>query len=108
MADLADETFADFPAGRPGRQQTDLAFRRSGPRRQVAIEVMSTELMLGLVRHGLAMALLTPGVVPEDPGLRTVPVIDDGPTRAEYLAWSAVNPSPATTAFLETLSRLPE
>lgn len=102
LADLADETFVDFPAGRPGRQQTDLGFRRSGLRRTVAIEVMGTDLMLGLVRHGLATALLTPGVVPKDSGLRTVAVID-GPTRAEYLAWSAFNPSPAATAFLATV-----
>lgn len=105
LAELADETFVDFPADRPGRAQTDLAFARLGLGRQVSIEVMSAGLMLGLVRHGLGVALLTPGVIPEDPGLRTVAVVD-GPTRAEYVAWSAFNPSPVAEAFLESVAAI--
>lgn len=102
MADLADETFVDFPEGGTGRAQTDLAFARNGLRRHVAFEVSDIDLMLGLVRNGLATALLTPGAIPDDPDQRTVAVVD-GPTRHEYLAWSEFNPSPAARAFVDAV-----
>lgn len=102
LSDLADETFVDFPAGSPGRLPSDLAFRAAGVRREVAFEVMNAELMLALVRHGLVVAMLAPAVVPDDADLRTIPVVHS-PTRVEYLAWSAFNPTPAAQAFLEIL-----
>lgn len=102
LADLADETFADFPASTPGRDQSDLAFRAIGVSRRVVFEVTSTDLTVDLVEHGLAVALLPPASVPARPGLVTVPVTD-GPTRVEYLAWSDFNPTPAATAFLHGL-----
>lgn len=61
---------------------------------------MSTGLMLDLVRHDLAVAMLSPDVVPADDELRTIALVA-GPTRIEYLAWSDFNPSPAARAFLE-------
>lgn len=102
LADLADEVFADFPADSPGRAQSDLAFAAAGLQRQVAFEVTAVDHVLGLVEAGLAVALLSPGTVPERSGLRTLPVAD-GPERAEYLAWSDFNPRPAALAFLRTL-----
>lgn len=102
LSDLADETFADFPAGTPGRDQSDLAFRVAGVSRQVIFEVMSTDLTLDLVKQGLAVTLLPPAFVPSSPNLVTVPLAD-GPTRVEYLAWSDFNPTPAAVAFLNTL-----
>lgn len=100
LRDLADERFVDFPAGTPGRAQSDLAFRAAGLRRDVAFEAGATDLILGLVRHRLAVTLLSPAVVPESDRYRVVSVVD-GPTRIEYLAWSGFNPSPAARAFLE-------
>ncbi|MGP5072115.1 LysR family transcriptional regulator [Arthrobacter rhombi] len=102
LADLADETFADFPEGTPGRTQSDLAFKAAGLRREVAFESMSTDFTLGMIRQGLAIALLPPAFVTPGPNLRTIKV-DDGPTRIEYLAWSDFNPSPAARAFLDLL-----
>lgn len=103
LDDLADDVFVDFPGGTPGRVQSDLAFRAAGVRRDVAFEVMSTDLILDLVRQGLVMAMLSPAVIPNDADdLRTIPVTA-GPTRVEYLAWSSFNPSPAAQAFLDTL-----
>lgn len=99
LSDLAEETFVDFPAGTPGRAQSDLAFRDAGVQREVAFEATSTDLVLDLIRHGLVIALLSPGVVRSAPGIRTVPLAD-GPTRIEYLAWSSFNPSPAARAFV--------
>lgn len=103
LDDLADDVFVDFPEGTPGRVQSDLAFRAAGVRRDVAFEVMSTDLILDLVRQGLVVAMLSPAVIPNDADdLRTIPVTA-GPTRVEYLAWSSFNPSPAAQAFLDTL-----
>lgn len=100
LRDLAEETFVDFPATSPGRAQSDLAFEAAGITRDVAFETMSIDLLLGLVRQGLAVSLLSPGVVPASRDLRLIDVTD-GPSRVQYLAWSRFNPSPATLAFLE-------
>jgi DNA-binding transcriptional LysR family regulator len=102
LRDLAEESFADFPAGTPGRAQSDLAFAAAGLRREVAFEAMDPGLILGLIRQDLAVALLAPALVPVSVDLAAVPVTD-GPTRIEYLAWSSFNPSRATLAFLEAL-----
>ena len=100
LADLADETFVDFPEGTPGRVPSDLAFHAAGVHREVAFEATSTDLILGLVRQGLVIALLSPDVIPAGAtDLRTIPLIA-GPTRTEYLAWSSFNPAPAAKAFL--------
>lgn len=107
LHDLADETFADFPRGTPGRMPSDLAFQAAGIHRQVAFEATSPELILDLVRQSLAVALLSPAVVPADARLRTVSLVG-APTRIEYLAWSDFNPSPAATAFLRTLREFTE
>ena len=102
LTDLSHETFVDFPAGTPGRTQSDLAFAAAGVRRDVAFEAMATDLMVGLVRQNLAITLLPSRYAPVGPGLVAIP-ITDGPSRSEYLAWSNFNPSPATLAFLTTL-----
>jgi DNA-binding transcriptional LysR family regulator len=102
LRDLADETFVDFPMNTPGRAQSDLAFHAAGVRREVTFETMSTDLMLGLVRQNLAVALLAPAMIPASSALRAIPVTD-GPTRIQYLAWSDFNPSPATRAFLDAV-----
>lgn len=102
LSDLAQDVFADFPTGSPGRAQSDLAFAAAGLTREVAFEVMLTDLMIGLVRQNLAIALLPSRFVPDDSGLVTIPVAD-GPARDEYLAWSDFNPSPAARAFLSGL-----
>ena len=104
---LAEEIFVDFPAGSPGRAQSDRAFAAADLVRDVAFEVMSLELMLRIVRQGLAIALLPSVITGDMPGLglATVPVVD-GPHRTEYLVWSEFNPSPATRAFLEVLDEI--
>ena len=99
LTDLVDETFVDFPEGSPGRLPSDHAFAAAGLRREVAFEAMSTDLILDLVRQGLAVTLLSEAVVPAGRGLRTV-AVTGGPTRIEYLAWSDFNPGPAALAFL--------
>lgn len=104
LKDLVEEDFVDFPSGGTGRQQSDLAFRAAGLRREVAYESMSTDFILDLVRQGLAVALLAPSVVDGEDSVVTVPVAD-GPERVIYLAWSGFNPSPGATALLEILGK---
>ncbi|WP_136519506.1 LysR substrate-binding domain-containing protein [Cellulomonas telluris] len=102
LENLTEETFVDFPAGTPGRAPSDRAFQARGLFREVAFEATSTGLILDLVRHDLAVALLAPDVVPADDRLRTIEVAN-GPVRIEYLAWSDFNPSPAAQAFLDQI-----
>lgn len=100
LADLAEEPFADFRTGTPGREQSDQAFTAAGLRRQVTLEATTAELLLALVRQDLAITLLPPGVVPADPALTSI-TVTDGPRRAQHLAWSDFNPSPAARAFVD-------
>ena len=100
LGDIAGEAFVDFPEGTPGRIPSDRAFQAAGLRREVAFEATSTGVILDLVRHGLVIALLARALIPADRGLRAVPLAD-GPVRAEYLAWSGFNPSPAAEAFVD-------
>ncbi|WP_026874510.1 LysR family transcriptional regulator [Jiangella gansuensis] len=104
LDDVAAETFADFPAGSPGRAQSDLAFAAAGLTRDVAFEAMAADFLLGLVRQDLAIALLPSAFAPTAPDLVAIPLVG-GPTRVEYLAWSDFNPSPAASAFLDVLDR---
>ena len=104
LTTLAAEPFADFPAGTAGRAQSDLAFAAAGLAREVAFEAMAVDLIFGLIRQGLAVALLPSRFVAGLPGLVTIPVVD-GPGRVEYLAWSDFNPTPAAKAFLEAAAR---
>lgn len=99
LADLAGESFADFPADTGGRRQSDLAFERARLARQVAFEAIAPELLCGLVEQGLAVALLPASLLTDRPALRSIAVAD-GPSRVEYLAWREFNPSPAASAFL--------
>ena len=100
--DLADEPFVDFPEGSSGREQSDLAFDRAGLRREVSFEVNTADLLTGLVRQGLGVALVAPSVAREAPGCVCIPV-SDGPVRVEYLAWDSFNPSPAAQVFVDSI-----
>ncbi|MFJ8011502.1 LysR family transcriptional regulator [Streptomyces sp. NPDC096339] len=99
LSELAGSPFVDFPAGSPGRAQSDQAFEAAELERDVAYEMMSVELMTRLVSRGLAVALLPAAIAHATPSVRALP-LDGAPSRAEYLIWSRFNPTPATRAFL--------
>lgn len=101
LTELADEPFVDFPAGGPGRVQSDLAFEAAELTRQVAYEASSPQLIGSIVRAGLAVALLPGSFAPSD-GVRTLRV-RSGPHRTEYLVWSDFAPTAAATAVLELI-----
>jgi len=102
LKDLADEPFVDFPEGSSGREQSDLAFDRARLRREVSLEVNTADLLTGLVRQGLGVALVAPSVAREAPGCVCIPV-SDGPVRVEYLAWNSFNPSPVAQVFVDAI-----
>ncbi|MFF4011247.1 LysR family transcriptional regulator [Streptomyces sp. NPDC001717] len=103
---LAESPFVDFPAGSPGRAQSDQAFEAAELEREVAYEMMSVELMTRLVARGLAVALLPAAIARSAPSVRALPV-DGAPSRVEYLIWSRFNPTPATRAFLSPFDPSP-
>ncbi|MEU0468548.1 LysR family transcriptional regulator [Amycolatopsis sp. NPDC006131] len=102
LATLAAEQFVDFTAGTPGRAQSDQAFAAAGLHREVAFEVTTAELMAGLIREGLGVAMLPSTYAPQLSGVATVPVTD-APGRVEHLVWSTAGLTPAAAAFLEVL-----
>lgn len=103
LADLVDEDFVDFPAGTPGRAQSDRAFEQAGLIRRVTMESGDLSLMGDLVAQGLVVTLLPPGVVTDWSGLVARPLID-GPERAEHVAWNGFNPTPAANALMKLLA----
>lgn len=105
LADLVGETFADFPAGSSGRAQSDAAFADAGVARDVAFEVGTADLLLGLVAHGLAVALVDPVTAEQHaPDVAAVP-LSDGPHRIQYAVWDAQAPRRVTAAFLSVWER---
>ncbi|BCJ47747.1 LysR family transcriptional regulator [Actinoplanes ianthinogenes] len=104
LARLAGEVLVDFPAGTPGRVQSDLAFAAAGVRREVAFEVSTADLlMLRLIRESHAVALLPSLYTPQLTGVTTV-AVRDAPTRTEHLIWNSSSLTPAAKAFLAELN----
>ncbi|MDN5821349.1 MAG: LysR substrate-binding domain-containing protein, partial [Brachybacterium sp.] len=101
LAELAEEPFADFAAGSPGRAQSDRAFRAAGLVRRVHFEAPTAELIGALVTAGLAVALLPAPFTPAR-GARTL-AVHGGPRRTEFLIWNSFQPSPAASAALRLL-----
>jgi DNA-binding transcriptional LysR family regulator len=99
---LAGELFVDFPSGSPGRTQADQAFAAAGVHREVAFEVTTAELMAGLIRERLGVAVLPSRYTPRLNGVVTLP-ITNGPSRVEHLVWSTAGLTPAAAAFLDVL-----
>ncbi|MFD5316075.1 LysR family transcriptional regulator [Streptomyces sp. NPDC127098] len=100
---LADEVFADLPAGTAGRAQSDLAFAAAGLGRDVAFEVNTADYVARLVAAGLAVAMLPSAYVPQLPGGVVTVEVSDAPARVEYVIWSRSARTPAATAFLDVL-----
>lgn len=99
---LANEVFVDFSAGTAGRAQSDEAFAAAGVAREVAFEVTTPELLVRLVRLGLAVGMLPAAFATHFTDLQVI-TLHNPPTRTEHLIWSRLGPSPAAAAFLNLL-----
>jgi DNA-binding transcriptional LysR family regulator len=65
LADLAGETFVDFPVGYGNRVVVDRAFATAGLARRVAVEITNIADGADYVRHGLGIALLPHFITPD-------------------------------------------
>ncbi|WP_240323224.1 LysR family transcriptional regulator [Amycolatopsis ruanii] len=100
LAELAEESFVDFPAGWGNRTLVDRAFAGAGLSRQVPLEVPDYVTARALICQGLGVGFLPAGAAGEMTGVVEVPL-------AEPLRWSvsvihsAARPlSPAAAALL--------
>lgn len=58
LADLADESFVDFPLGFTNRAVADQVFESAGIARRIAVEVAGVDDAAAFVRHEVGVALL--------------------------------------------------
>ncbi|MFE2377565.1 LysR family transcriptional regulator [Streptomyces sp. NPDC059398] len=82
LAELAGETFVDFPAGYGSRSVVDRAFAAAGQHRDVGIEVANADTAAAYARHGLGVAILPEAYLGPGPHPRVV-----GPG-SDRLTWS--------------------
>ncbi|SFD59424.1 LysR family transcriptional regulator [Streptomyces aidingensis] len=95
--DLGDRTFVDFAPDWGARTLSDRAFAEAGVRRQVALEVNDVHTLLGLIGHGLGIALVPEHITrkPDAGVLSAIPFAGAGAPR-----WTAsvATPAPDRTA----------
>jgi DNA-binding transcriptional LysR family regulator len=73
LADLADESFVDFPPGFTNRAVADQVFEAAGIARRIAVEVAGVDDAAAFVRHEVGVALL-PEYAARHDDVRTVRV----------------------------------
>lgn len=103
---LAEETWADLPAGWGTRMAADRAFAAAGVRRTIAFEVNDTATVVEFVRHGLAVALIPPSMAMGGE-LAFVPIRRHAPVFETFVATAAERrTSAATSALLQRVDAL--
>lgn len=75
LADLADESFVDFPLGFTNRTLADRVFAAAGISRRIAVEVAGVDDAAAFVRHQVGLAIL-PEYAAHHDDVRAVPVVD--------------------------------
>lgn len=100
LAEIAQESFVDFPVGWGLRTATDLAFASARVGRTVMMEVDDVLELAGLVAAGLGIALL-PRWIAAGADLQTVPIRHHAPVHEVAVAIPATRqPSAAARALL--------
>jgi DNA-binding transcriptional LysR family regulator len=99
LAELAEETFIDFPTGWGVRTATDRAFAAARVRRAVTMEIDDVPELMRMVTVGLGVALLPPSLA-VDTELRTVPIRRHAPVQEVAVAIPTVRPPSAATRAL--------
>lgn len=103
LPSLQDEPFADMPPEWGIRIANDRAFAAAGAQRTIAYEINDLVTVADFVRHGLAIAILSPSMFAHDPLLAYVPIRRHAPAFVISLVEPANRaPSPAARAFAAT------
>jgi DNA-binding transcriptional LysR family regulator len=106
IAELADESFIDFPLGYGNRAVTDRAFTSAGISRHVAIEITDIAAGTDFIRQGLGVALLPRAVITPDEELMAVRITGADLDWPISLAMpSERTPGAAAAAFAELVVR---
>ncbi|RJQ71912.1 LysR family transcriptional regulator [Pseudonocardiaceae bacterium YIM PH 21723] len=103
LAELAGETFVDFPAGYGSRSVVDRAFATAGHIRDVGVEVPNAPAAASYARHGLGVAILPAPYLPAGQHLRITGPGSDHLTWSLSLAAPAARPLSAAAALLATM-----
>ena len=99
LVDLIGEPLVDFYANSGARRQTEEAFAAAGVKPRVNFQVSHIDLLLRVVRRGLAIGLVPRSAAGQQTRLAVVPV-EDAPMRRVYAVWNR-DPTPAASAFLD-------
>jgi DNA-binding transcriptional LysR family regulator len=106
LAQLAGEPFAELPRSWGVRIANDRAFVAAGVQRTLAYEINDIATVVDFVRHGVAVAILSPVQVAADPGLAFVPIRHHAPRFTIALARpEGRRASPAARAFAAMAAR---
>jgi DNA-binding transcriptional LysR family regulator len=106
LEELTDVPFVDLPPTWGLRVATDRAFAAAGVERTIAHEINDLGTTVDVVRHGLAVAMLSPRLVP-DPSVAFVRVGRHAPRFVVSLVAPAARPSGAAArAFAATTAPL--
>ena len=104
LAELAEETFVDFPAGWGNRQAVDALFRGAGVTRTVSIEVTDVASTLELVAGGLGLAVVPAREIDRRDDVAVVGLADPFPSVTLGIAATARRRlSPSTEALRRAL-----
>lgn len=72
LAEIAGESFIDFPEGFGQRSVTDAMFRDAGLMRSISTETTTTALVTAFVRENIGIALLPESATVGQPGITTL------------------------------------
>ncbi|GLY92521.1 LysR family transcriptional regulator [Actinoallomurus iriomotensis] len=106
IAELADESFIDFPPGYGNRTVTDRAFEAAGLTHHVTIEITDITVGSDFVRHRFGVALLPRAVLLPDEDLAVLRVTDaDLDWPISLATATGRTPGAAARAFEEYVER---
>ena len=102
LAELADETFIEFPPGWGVRSTVDQAFDAAGLSRRITVQMNDLSTIVDLVRLGLGVAFVPRSVAEQTDDLRHLPIRGESPTYRIALATAAGRPlGPIARRFLQ-------
>ncbi|MEV4537663.1 LysR family transcriptional regulator [Asanoa sp. NPDC049518] len=101
LAELADETFVDFPPGWGVRSAVDQAYGAAGLTRRTTVQMNDLATILDLVRLGLGLAFMPRSIADETDDLHFVAIRGEPPSYRVAIATVAGRPlGPVARHFL--------